>query len=105
MIYKVTPQELSHVRLNEKNTVAAVLQNISIILLTRQQTVPLYRDFGIPMRFLDRPVSVAKPILIAEIHEAIRKFEPRATLLNVSFETDEHDPGKLIPVVEVEIVE
>ena len=105
MLYKVSPQSLSCITLNESNLVASILQNIAIILSTRQQTVPLYREFGLPGRFIDKPVSVARPMLVAEIHAAISEFEPRATLLNVIFEADGNTPGILIPVVEVEIIE
>jgi len=105
MGYKVSAQDLRSIKLNESDTVAAVLQNIAIILSTRQQSVPLYRSFGLPMRFIDKPTPVARPMMIAEIQEAIMEFEPRATLLGVTFEIDENVPGKLIPTVEVEINE
>jgi len=105
MVYKVRPQDLGAIKLNESDAVASVLQNIAIILSTRQQSVPLYRGFGMPMRFIDKPIPVAKPMMIAEIQEAIMEFEPRATLVGVTFETDENLPGTLIPTVEVEINE
>lgn len=105
MIYKVSAQDLSSIKLNESNTVASVLQNIAIILSTRQQSVPLCRAFGLPMQFIDKPVTVARSMMIAEIQEAIIEFEPRATLLGVTFDIDESVPGKLIPTVEVEINE
>jgi len=103
MSYMVSSKNLSSITLNESDTVRSVLQNIAIILSTRQLSVPLYRDFGLPMQFVDKPMPVAKPMLIAEITEAIAEFEPRATLLNVTFEIDETVPGRLIPTVEVEI--
>lgn len=105
MIYKVSPRDLSSIKLNESDTVAAVLQNIAIILSTRQQSIPLYRKFGLPMQFIDKPIPVARPMMVSEIQEAIMEFEPRATLLGVTFEIDENAPGKLIPTVEVEINE
>lgn len=103
MTYKVSAADLSTIRLNEENMVAAVLQNIAIILRTRQGTSPLYREFGLPMAFLDRPMQAAKPMLVVEIKEAIERFEPRATVVEVTFSEDETTPGKLIPIVEVEI--
>lgn len=103
MSYKVSAVDLSAVRLNESETVASVLQNIAIILQTRQGTVPMYREFGLPMNFLDKPIPVAKPILYVEVKEAIEEFEPRAEVLDVTFEEDPSSPGRLIPTVEVEI--
>jgi phage baseplate assembly protein W len=103
MSHKISPGNLGEIALNETDTVASVVQNIAIILSTRRGSVPLYRDFGLTMDFVDRPILAAKPLIVAEIENALREYEPRATLLNVTFETDENAPGKLIPTVEVEI--
>lgn len=103
MSYKVSPRDLSTIRLNETDTAASVLQNIAIILTTRQQSVPLYRSFGLPMKFVDKPIPVARPMLYAEVREAIEEFEPRAEVLSITFAVDPAVPGKLIPTVEVEI--
>lgn len=89
--------------LNESDPVKAVVQNIRMILLTRQKTVPLYRDFGLPMQFIDKPMAAAKPLMVAEINEAISEFEPRAEVINITFETDDNVPGRLIPTVEIEV--
>ncbi len=101
MSYIVSTKSLDKITLNETDTVASVLQNVAIILSTRQGSVPGYRNFGLPQQFVDKPVNVAKTMLVAEIHEAIAEFEPRATISNISFETDEDAPGKLIPLLEV----
>ena len=103
MSYLVNERDLSKITLNEKDLVTSVLQNVAIILATRQQSVPLYREFGLSMEFVDKPVTVAKPLIVAEVSEAISLFEPRASLVDVTFEIDEKTPGKLVPTVEVEI--
>ena len=105
MSYKVSAVDLSAIRLNEPDPIASVLQNISVILRTQQGTVPMYREFGLPMKFLDKPIPVAKPMLYIEAKEAIELYEPRATVLDVLFTEDPSAPGKLIPAVEVEISE
>jgi len=105
MSYKVSTRDLSKITLSQADRVSSILQNIAIILSTRQQSIPLYRSFGLPMQFIDKPIPVAKPLIIAEIQEAIAEFEPRATLVNVTFEEDESAPGRLIPTVEVEIAD
>jgi phage baseplate assembly protein W len=104
MNYTVSGHDISKITLNEADTVASVLQNIAIILAARQQSVPLYRDFGLPMRFLDKPANVARTIMVAEIEDAIRTYEPRARVVNITFAADENIPGKLAPTVEVMIV-
>lgn len=96
--------DLSRIALNESDTVKSVLQNVSIILRTRKGTVPMYRDFGIPHTFLDKPIPLVAPILYAEIYEAIQKYEPRAKVKRVDF-VDAGQSGRMIPTVEVEVHE
>ena len=82
MKYVVTAEN-AKLKLNETDRVKSILQNIGIILRTREGTVPLYREFGLPMNFLDRPMATALPAMVIEIREAVAKFEPRAELLEV----------------------
>jgi phage baseplate assembly protein W len=103
MSYKISPGNLGKITLSETDTVTAVMQNIAVLLSTRRGSVPLYRDFGLTMDFVDRPIPAAKPLIVAEIENALREYEPRATLISVTFETDKSMPGRLIPTVEVEI--
>ncbi len=102
MTYKVSADKASALRLNERGA-AAVLQNIAVLLATKQGTVSFYREFGLPQNFLDRPVNVAKPLLYLEVKEAIERFEPRAELVSMEVLVDESRPGRLIPIVEVRI--
>jgi len=103
MSYLVSSRDIGKIKLLESDTVTSVMQNIAIILSTKRGTVPLYREFGLPMNFVDKPIPVAKALAVAEITEAIAEFEPRARLKDITFEIDEDVPGKLIPTVEVEI--
>lgn len=103
MPYTVTAGDLSKIILNETDTTAAVLQNIKIILTTRRGSVPLYRDFGIPMDFLDQPMPLAKAKMIAAVREAVENWEPRAKVLSMTFQEDVSQPGRLVPTLEVEI--
>ncbi len=47
MTYKVSADKASALRLNERGA-AAVLQNIAVLLATKQGTVSFYREFGLP---------------------------------------------------------
>ena len=105
MSYKVRGTDLTCIRLNEQDTVKSVLQNVAIILSTRKGTVPMYRGFGIDQRFVDKPVPIAKTMLYVDVKEAIEEYEPRAEVVNVMFQEDPATPGRLIPTVEVEIIE
>ncbi len=42
-------------------------------------------------------------MMISEVREAIETWEPRAKVIDIGFSEDVLEPGKLVPVVEVEI--
>ena len=105
MSYTIKPQEHIKLTLNETDPIKSVIQNLSILLATKQGSCPLYRNFGLPMRFIDKPVEVAKTIMIAEIMDAVMEYEPHASIVNIGFAGDEDDPGKIIPTLEVEITD
>ena len=103
MSYTVSATDLRKLRFNEIDTINSVLQNIAVILSTPKGSVPLYRDFGLDWKHLDKPLPVAKVRMVSEVREAIERWEPRATVRNVSFSDDPAQPGLLIPTVEVDI--
>lgn len=82
--------------------VAEILQNIRVILTTFQGTVPLDREFGINPSILDKPINIAKGLLIVEYIEKIKKYEPRAQVQTVTFEHDASQ-GILLPKVVIAI--
>lgn len=85
MVFTVDSDSQIELTLGETDPVKSVLQNVYLILKTRKNTVPMYRDFGLPMAFLSKPLFAAETILTAEISEALEAYEPRAELLDVSF--------------------
>ena len=103
MSFQVSATDLGRIRLNEPETVNAVLQNIALVLATPKGSVPMYRDFGLPQDFLDKPIPVAKARMIASVREAVEEWESRATVQSISFTDAPQEPGRLIPRVEVEI--
>lgn len=64
MSYIVAPT--AGITLNETDTVASVLQNVSMIVSTEKGTVPMDRDLGISMAWLDKPLPIAKVMGIAD---------------------------------------
>ncbi|MBR3965468.1 MAG: hypothetical protein IKJ91_00175 [Clostridia bacterium] len=84
----------------ENDILRSVAQNISLIVSTKKGTVPQYREFGIPMTFIDRPIKVAKTLMIAEVTEGIELFEPRAEIVSI---TAEVIGEKCYPYVEVRL--
>ena len=103
MTVTVTYSDFYPLKLNETDLIKSVRQNVLLILSTFRGSVPLYRDFGISSEALDKPVNVARTLLVSDIRESVEKYEPRVTVRDITFEADMS--GRLIPTVEVEINE
>lgn len=103
MAFTVSATDLKNIQWSEKDTVNSVLQNIAVLLSTPKGSVPLYRDFGFDTSILDRPRPVAEVLIVAEVTQAIGRWEPRASVRNVYLRSDPSNPGKVMPIVEVEI--
>lgn len=103
MVYTLRSDEKLDITLCENNTVKSVLQNISILLATRKGTVPMYREFGLPMDYIDKPIDVAESLMASEIAEAIENYEPRAELVGLKIENSANNPGKIAVILEVDI--
>src|ERR1700758_1970296 len=64
--------------------VADINQCIGIILATPKGSDPLRPTFACDLwRWIDAPITVARPNLVREIVEAITKWEPRVRVLSV----------------------
>ncbi len=95
--------DLENINLEPKTVIEEVLQNVALILATAKFSVPLMRDFGLPMKFIDRPESAAMSVMIGEIYDAVEKYEPRAIIEGIEFEKG--DNGKIIAIVGVSVNE
>lgn len=69
----------------ETDEISSIKQNVALILNTKKGTIPMYREFGLPMEFIDKPMNVAETIATLEISEALETFEPRASLKDLQF--------------------
>jgi len=103
MSYTVSTTDVSKISLNETDYVESVLQNIRVLLSTWQGDVPLYRDFGINPELLHRPINAVESLLIEDVTEKIEKYEPRATVTQVSFDATSAFSDHLGITVEVEV--
>lgn len=103
MRYTFRTDEPPTYALCENETIRSVAQNISLILSTRCGTVPMYRAFGLPMKFLDKPIPIYEALFTEEATGALEQFEPRAKLISVSFEHNQAISGKSTAILEVEI--
>lgn len=87
--------------LQETDAASSVIQNVALLLNTKKGTIPMYRDFGLPMGFVDKPINVAETIATLEIAEALEKFEPRASLKDLRFKSSKD--GRMSIQLEVTI--
>ena len=103
MSYKVSAADGYSLSLQQDGELLSVLQNIALLLNTRRGTIPMHREFGLPMEFVDKPIDAAETIAFVEISDALEEFEPRARLDDVYFEKSAD--GKINLTVEVSIAD
>lgn len=103
MEYTVSATDLANIQLKEEDEIKEVLRNVAVILATPKGSVPMYRDFGLDMSFLDKPMNVAKNLAVIPVREAIEEWEPRAVYKDITLFTDTSNPGKLSFSVQIEI--
>ena len=98
---------LSGINFSPQTRAEEIIQNVKCILATRKGSVPFDRAFGVSWDVLDRPLPVAKAMMIAAVVEAIQEHEPRAEVRGVKFEANSEAAmeGRLNPIVTIEIRE
>ena len=99
----VTSEPIELIDFAPATEVDEVIQNVRTIITTTAFSVPLDRRFGISGEFIDSPLTDNEQALLQEeIFNAIRTYEPRATLNSITFEMDPVD-GILKPTLDIEI--
>lgn len=101
MQYEVSVKAPEIIDIAPKNDVNEILQNVRTILATTKGTIPLDREFGIDGSVIDMPTMQEQAYLTNEIFQAIRRYEPRVSIDNITF--DGEITGKLIPKVVITI--
>lgn len=101
MQYEVSVKAPEIIDIAPKNDVNEIVQNVRTILATTKGTIPLDREFGIDGSVIDMPTMQAQAYLTNEIFQAIRRYEPRVSIDNITF--DGEISGKLIPKVVITI--
>ncbi len=101
MLITINSSENYTLSFQQDHTLLSILQNISLLLNTKRGTVPMYREFGLPMEFVDKPIDIAETMAFVEISDALEEFEPRVKLEDVRFEKTES--GYISITVEVNL--
>ena len=102
-VFRVAGDDSPAIDFAPDSTAAEVLQNVLTIITTVKGTIPLDRNFGIDGSAIDLPMPQAQAKMTNEIFQAIKQYEPRATIESISFSGDIN--GRLVPAVEVSIHE
>ena len=82
--------------------VQEVMQNVKLIIMTRKGTQPLDRNFGISYDFVDSPMLRVRAMAEQEIFMALRKYEPRAVLKQITWNSDPVS-GSVKPNVSIQV--
>lgn len=85
MDFELTAGERVDVDFAPKNVQMEILQNCSTILSTSKFSVPLDRDFA---NYVDAPLLSAKAKAESEIFAALKKYEPRVTVKQITWRSN-----------------
>ena len=58
---------------------------VALLIATRAGSIPLFREFGIDMDFLDMPPETAKSLYTAEVTKKVAKFVPEVRVQEVQW--------------------
>lgn len=85
--------------------VEEIHQNLVVLLSTVVGSVPLDRNLGIDVSFIDAPTLRAMMKARIFLLETIQEYEPRVEVRSIDFVADESSAmeGKLYPIVKVRI--
>lgn len=81
----------------EDDKLAELDRQLALLLSTPVGTMPLDREFGIKMNFVDKPPEVVKSLYTAEVAEKIPQFIPWVRVYEVIWEYGEQ--GHIKPKV------
>lgn len=87
---------MNNINLFETDENAEIRKNVEFLLSTYKYSCPMYRNFGLAAIFIDKPNSRAESIARDEIEQAIKEYEPRAEIDEISFT---YENGKMMPIV------
>lgn len=72
-------------------------RQLSLLLSTREGTMPLDREFGLNMDFADRPPQIAKSLYTAEVTKKVAAYIPAVRVQEITWRRTES--GHLKPKV------
>lgn len=100
-LYEVIGGSAGEIRHDAKG-LELILQSVRVALTTRVGTVPLHRDWGTRMDFLDSPMGDAMAQIQTDVFDVLEELVPAVELDEIKFEGDAME-GRLVPVAVVRI--
>lgn len=76
-----------------------IKKNIETLFSTPEGSIPGERGLGMSRDYLDAPRPVAENLLAVDIYTKVETFEPRATVLDIRFDTGED--GQILATVRI----
>lgn len=77
---------------------AEIRRNVVFLLSTYKYSCAMARDFGLAAIFIDKPNAKAESIARDEIEQALKTYEPRAEIDEISFT---YEDGKMMPKIKL----
>ena len=77
---------------------AEIRRNVAFLLSTYKYSCAMARDFGLAAIFIDKPNTRAESIARDEIEQAIKEYEPRAEIDEISFT---YENNRLYPIIKL----
>lgn len=87
---------MKNINLFETDENAEIRRNVAFLLSTYKYSCAMARDFGLAAIFIDKPNARAESIARDEIEQALKTYEPRAEIDEISFT---YKDGKMMPIV------
>ena len=87
---------MKNINLFETDENAEIRRNVEFLLSIYKFSCPMVRDFGLEAKFIDKPNRQAESITRDEIEQAVKEYEPRAEIDEISFT---YENGKMMPIV------
>ncbi len=75
-------------QIGTSGTVEEIDNQIALLIATHAGTVPLDRELGINMEFLDQPTPLAKSLFTAQVTAAVAKFIPSVRVKEITWTHD-----------------
>ena len=89
---------MNNINLFETDESAEIRRNVVFLLSTYKYSCAMARDFGLAAIFIDKPNAKAESIARDEIEQALKTYEPRAEIDEISFT---YEDGKMMPKIKL----